>query len=194
MLNNSESWINLTKVDLETLAKPDTILQRNIFENKGNPSKVFMSIELGVIPVSFVIMEKQLNFLKYILEQSMSSMLRQVYETLKKDSVKGDFIYLIEKDMDQLNITFTEEEIQGMTKPQWKKYVHSIVSEKAFEYLKEENENKTKTKHIDFEKLCMSDYLVHNKNTILSKVIFSARSGTLDLKVWKEWKYSEKHV
>ena len=112
-----------------------------------------MSLELGIIPVSFVIMEKRLNFLKYILEESMSSMLRQVYETLKKYSVKGDFIYLIEKDMDQLNITFTEEEIQGMTKPQWKKYVHSIVSEKAFEYLKEENENKTKTKHIDFQKI-----------------------------------------
>jgi hypothetical protein len=119
-------------------------------------------------------------------------MLRQVYETLKKDSVKGDFIYLIEKDMDQLNITFTEEEIQSMTKPQWKKYVHSIVSEKAFEYLKEENENKTKTKHIQLKKLCMSEYLVHNKNTFLSKIIFSARSGTLDLKAWNEWKYNEK--
>jgi hypothetical protein len=58
MLNNSESWINLTKVDLETLEKPDTILQRNIFENKGNPSKVFVSLEIGIIPVSFVIMEK----------------------------------------------------------------------------------------------------------------------------------------
>ena len=31
-----------------------------------------------------------------------------------------------------------------MTKPQWNKYVHSLVSENPFEYLKEENENQTK--------------------------------------------------
>ena len=55
MLNNSESWINLTKLDIETLEKPDTITQRNIFGNKGNPSKAFMCLELGIIPVHFVI-------------------------------------------------------------------------------------------------------------------------------------------
>ena len=38
----------------------------------------------------------------------------------------------------------------------------------------------------------MREYLVHNKNTILSKIIFSVRSGTLDHKAWNEWKYSEK--
>ena len=116
MLNNSESWINLTKSDIETLEKADTITQRSIFENKGNPSKEFMSLELGIVPVKFVIMEKRLIFLKYILEESMSSMIRQVFETPKKDSIKGDFIYLVQQDMEELCITYTEEEIQDMTK------------------------------------------------------------------------------
>ena len=62
MLNNSESWINLTKLDIETLEKPDTMTQRNIFGNKGNPSKAFMCLELGITPVHFVIMKKRLNF------------------------------------------------------------------------------------------------------------------------------------
>ena len=35
----------------------------------------------------------------------------------------------------------------------------------------------------------MSDYLVENKSTLLSKIIFSVRSGTLDIKSWNEWKY-----
>ena len=59
MLNNSENWINLTNLDIETLEKPDTITQRNIFGNKGNPSKAFMCLELGIIPVHFVIMKKR---------------------------------------------------------------------------------------------------------------------------------------
>ena len=35
----------------------------------------------------------------------------------------------------------------------------------------------------------MSDYLSRNESTILSKTIFSVRSGTLDLKVWNSWNY-----
>ena len=37
----------------------------------------------------------------------------------------------------------------------------------------------------------MSEYLVKNKSTAISKIIFSVRSGTLDLKDWHPWKYSD---
>ena len=59
MLSYLESWINLTKKDLEKLKKLDTFLKRNVLNQEGNPSKVFMYLELGVIPVWFVMMEKK---------------------------------------------------------------------------------------------------------------------------------------
>ena len=98
ILSNSESWINLTQKDLETLEKPDTMLQRNILSQYGNPSKVFMHLEMGTIPVKFVMMEKRLNFLKYILNENMNSLIRQVFEVLKTDSKKGDFYHLVQQD------------------------------------------------------------------------------------------------
>ena len=55
-----------------------------------------------------------------------------------------------------------------------------------------ENEEKSKTKHIVFEKLEMSEYLVRNESTALSKIIFSVRAGTFDVKSWNEWNYSDK--
>ena len=45
-----------------------------------------------------------------------------------------------------------------------------------------ENENKSKTKHIIYEQLEMSDYLCENKNTRVSKTLYSIKAGTLDLK------------
>ena len=63
MLTNSETWINLTKQDIDKLQKPDTILQRKLLSESGNPSKVFMCLELGILPVKYVIMTKRLNFL-----------------------------------------------------------------------------------------------------------------------------------
>ena len=121
MFNNSESWINLTKSDLDNLEIPDTMVQRSILTSYGNPSKVFMCLELGVIPVKFVTMEKRLNFLKYILDENTSSMIRQVYEALKVDRRKGDFVNLINKDFEDLNIDITEEDIILLKKIEWKK-------------------------------------------------------------------------
>ena len=42
---------------------------------------------------------------------------------------------------------------------------------------------------IQFEELKLSHYLKENKNSLLSKVIFSVRSRTLDLKTLQPWKY-----
>ena len=52
-----------------------------------------------------------------------------------------------------------------------------------------ENKNKEKTGDIKFESLKMSKYLEENKRRSLSKLIFSVRSKTLDIKDWCPWKY-----
>ena len=65
-----------------------------------------------------------------------------------------------------------------------KKYTNKIVKENEFEYLVKENNEKSKTKHIHFDKLEMSKYLVINKSTSLSKIIFSVRAGIFYVKVW----------
>ena len=62
MLSNSESWINVTQQDLDKLQKPDTILQNKFLAYSGNPSKAFMFLELGIMPLRYVIMTKRLNF------------------------------------------------------------------------------------------------------------------------------------
>ena len=56
LLTNSETWINITLKDLEDLEKPDIILQRKILSSSGNPSKCFMQLELGLIPLKFIMM------------------------------------------------------------------------------------------------------------------------------------------
>lgn len=93
MLTNAEGWINVTKQDLQDLEKPDIILVRSVFESTA--SKVFMMLEVGFLPVRFVIMKKLLQFLHLILNESINSMIRQVYNVLKEDSRKGDFISLV---------------------------------------------------------------------------------------------------
>ena len=63
------------------------------------------------------------------------------------------------------------------------------MKEAALLDLVAQNSEKSKTKHIKFETLQMREYLKSNKNTTLSKTIFSVRAGTLDIKVWNSWYY-----
>ena len=85
----------------------------------------------------------------------------------------------------------SEEAIQNCSKGQWKSIVKKQVKTAAFSYLKNENSEKDKTKNIEFDSLRMSGYLFHNLSTPLSKVIFSVRSGTLNIKDWNIWKETD---
>ena len=179
----------MLETDITKLTMPDTMLHRQILSSTGNPSKVFMSLELGVVPVRYVLMAKRLNMLHYILNESTSSTMYQVYEELKRDSRKGDFYSLIKKDFKDLDIQINEESIKNYSKNQCKVFIKNVVKESAFQNLVPENSLLEKTRDICFKELKTSDYLLDNRNTTLSKVIFSLRSKTLDIKTWQPWKY-----
>ena len=181
LLPNVETWINVTEADITKLTMPDTMLHRSMLSTSGNPSKVFMCLELGIIPVKYVMMKKRINFLNYILNESTTSIIRQVYDVLKQDSRKGDFFNLVQKDLKHCNIQMTEEEIKNHTKTRWKILVSDKVKQTAFVNLVEENSKLENTKNIFFKELKLSNYLNDNRNSILSKIIFSVRSNTIDL-------------
>ena len=92
----------------------------------------------------FLWKKKRPTFLRYILNEDMISMIRQHYETLKLDSRKGDFLYLIKQDLEDLDLDLTEEEIQICTKIQWKKFMNESVKDFALFSLTEEQKQKLK--------------------------------------------------
>ena len=98
---------------------------------------------------------------------------------------------LLKKDQLNLHINYTEEDIKTFSKWQWKQLVKRNVKMAAFEYLLKENSTKEKTKSIKFDTFSMSPYLFENRSTSLSKIIFSVRSGTLDIKEWNIWNYTD---
>ena len=191
MLNNTETWNNITKDDINQLTKPDTILQRKLLATSGNPCKVFMNLELGIIPVRYVIMGNRTKYLNYILNEDIGTTVRDVFETQKRDSRKGDFVNQVNQDLEELKIDLTEEEIKLKTKSQWKEYIDLKVKEAALKYLNTENSKMEKTKDIQFNELKLNEYLYQNRETSLTKIIFSTRSGTLDIKAWNPWKYKD---
>ena len=116
-------------------------------------------------------------------------MVRQVFEEQKEDSKKGDFKDLTDKDRISLDIKYQDHKIEASTKQSWKKFLKHKVKIAAFNHLLLENSTKEKTREVKFEDLKMSQYLEKNIKTTLSKLIFSIRSKTLDIKEYQPWKY-----
>ena len=191
LTNNAETMINVSKKDVENLEKPDTCFLQKVLPTKAKTSKVFRYLELGLIPVRFVLKQKRLKFLKYILNEDTESMLKQVYDQQKKESRKGDFVFQVKQDMKEMDINMDDNEIKELSIRKWKKLVNEKTKEAALRYLVSENRQKEKTKHIKFKTLKLSEYLRTNKNTNISNIIFSLRSGGLDIKTWNKWKYDD---
>ena len=82
---NCEAWYGLTLKQVKVLEKVDENLMRKV---KGCPSKTpihLMYLELGWPPLRFTIQSRRLNFLKYMLNQSESSLVKQVFNEQKSN-------------------------------------------------------------------------------------------------------------
>ena len=62
MLINAECWIDISQKDLENLEPPDIILLKKILSTKGSPSKCFIQLELGIVPIRFILKQKDSTF------------------------------------------------------------------------------------------------------------------------------------
>ena len=195
LLLNSEAWVNLSDKDIRSLEQTDENLLAKILGCDSNTSNVFKYLELGIYPIRFEIMKRKIIFLQYILQQEKESMIFKVFKATCDNPLKNDFVKTCEKYLEILKINLTFEEISEMTKSRFKKIVKEKTVEAAFKYLIEEKNTpgkQTKIKHLQYRSLEIQEYLVEgNKNTEISKVIFKARGGTLDIKTNKKWKYGD---
>ena len=98
-----------------------------------------MQLELGIIPVMFVIKQKRLNFLHYILTESTESLVKQVYLELKADNRKGDLVSLLNSDKEDLEINLSDDWIQDLPKSTWKKYLKEKIKHVTHKYQLKKN-------------------------------------------------------
>ena len=71
-----------------------------------------------------------------------------MFTALNEDSRRGNFVFLTNKDRSDLDIDLKNHEIEIMSELSWKKLIKEQVNRAAFNYLKEENLKKEKTKDI----------------------------------------------
>ena len=192
ILLNSEAWINLTNKNIRMLEQIDESFLSKILEADSNTSNTIKYLELGVYPIRFEVMKRKIIFLQYILQQEKTSMIYQVLKATLENPIKNDFIKTCTQYLCALDINMSFEEIEEMTERRLKNLVKDKTEKAAFRYLEKEKLKQTKITTMQHKKLEIQDYFIDgNCNIKLAKLIFKARSQTLDVKMQKKWKYAD---
>ena len=83
--------------------------------------------------------------------------------------------------------------MKEMSEWSFKKLVKDRTEKAALKFLLDEKEKQTKIAHVQYDRLEIQDYMISGEcSTKMSRIIFKARSQTLDVKTQRKWKYNDK--
>ena len=90
-LTKIEVCYGLTKENINTLETLDKILLRKILSSHSKVCSVSLWLELGLVPIRFLVMGRRVNFLYYILNRPDDDLIKKVF------SVQEKYPYLLER-------------------------------------------------------------------------------------------------
>ena len=189
---SSETYYNLKENEVRQLERIEEGFMRQVLKTtKGCPISQ-MYLEFGQIPARFSIIKLRLLFLKYILNQDQNSMLFKFLDLQFKQSTRGDWGSTCLRDLKDLNINLTLDEIKDMTKTKFKTIIKTKIEQTALIYLNKKRG--TKGKEIEYSEIKMAEYLLPN-NTEMSidnkRNLFSIRNRIIELSTNFPLKYKE---
>ena len=177
ILTNSEVWHSITNKNIEDLEVMDRMLLRYILGAHAKVQTEFLYLETGATPLKQVITSRRLMYLQAILKRPHTELVRKVFEAQKENPVKGDWSEQVKEDLEIIGMVDKENEIEAMSKSQFKAEVRHRIREYVFKMLKEKQLTHIKIRHIKYDKLAMQNYLKsHMLNNHEASLLFSLRS------------------
>ena len=87
--------------------------------------RAILYLDLGVLPLRYVIITRRLMYLHYILNQDKKTMLSKFFFSQNAKPLKGDWCLTIQKDMKLLGLnTLSLEDIQKLKKTEFKNIIN----------------------------------------------------------------------
>ena len=185
MLCNSEAWYNVTAAEINLLETVDLQLLRAITRAPKSTPKEMLFLELGCIPFSEMIRQRRLGFLYYILHESPESLVYQFFQTQYKNRTSKDWVTTILKDLDEVKLGVTIEQIKIMKKSTYMRMLKTSIEKKALMELQNRKSNHSKVSHLHHFGIKMQKYLLPNNLKMTQEecqLIFKLRCRVTEVK------------
>ena len=176
ILCNFEVLYGLSKAHVEIIESVDKYFMRKIFQSKISTPVESFFIETNVIPPRFVILGRRIMYYHSLLQKKDDELVKNIFLTQQKFSVKNDWIETLKNDLNQCQINLSESEISQMKKKKFKKLVNNKLKQLSDEYLFSLQQSHTKSRKI-FISENIKHYLVSNELALEEKrTLFQLRT------------------
>ena len=136
-----------------------------------------MYLELGRIPVRYIIMARRMNFLHYLLTLNNEELLSKFFMAQKEFPTKNDWVLTAIENLKHLEINLTFDEIRKKSKDQFKKEVKKHIKIASLKYLQNISEGHSKMDNLNYTELSMQKYFYDcSFNKIDSQLLFNYRT------------------
>ena len=90
ILFNSEVWYGITKAEIETLETVDNFLLKKILDAPCTTPTPMLYLELGCVPIRFILISRRIMYLQYLLNQEETSLLHKFSKAQLENPSQGD--------------------------------------------------------------------------------------------------------
>ena len=136
IISSSEIWYNINESEYRKLEQTDEMLLKKILNCSSQTNLELLYLELGLMPVRFIILLRRLMYLQHILKQKHEkTLLYRFFIAQMEDSTNNDWVTGVIKDFEKVKINLELIEIENMSEVNFKIICKQQVSKLAFEYL-----------------------------------------------------------
>ena len=178
----SETYYDLKEKEIRQLERIEECFLRKLLKTGRNCPIVQLYLEVGQIPGRFEMMKMRLLFLKHILDQNQESRIFKIFEAQKLFPTKGDWVSMCKRNIEDINLELSMNEIKAMTKTKFTTILKKKISNAAFEYLLKKQGKKGG--EIKYSGVQMASYLQPYCSVLTineKQEIFSIRNGMVNI-------------
>ena len=135
ILYASECYYNLTENEIRRIERIEERYLRKIFQTPKTCPIVQLYLEFGQWPARFEIQKMRCLYLKTILSQKEHSQIFMFFKLQKESPIKGDWVSTVMKDLSDLRIYETMDEIKEMSRNKFKNLIKCRIEVNALDYL-----------------------------------------------------------
>ena len=112
IMTNVEALYGLTKENINILDEVDKILLRKIMSAHSKCKIEAFYLELGILPISYIIIGRRLMFLFDILKSRDEELMSRFFNAQNLNPTKNDWCITVKEDLKNLNIDSSSLECQ----------------------------------------------------------------------------------
>ena len=183
ILSSAESWYGVTKQQIEKLEDVDLHYSKKILNGHSKTAKEAFYLETGCIPLRFVMISRQLNFWRHIINSEKNSLLYKFYKIQKYCPVKNDWVNQIELDKMDIGLNLSEEDVSSISKRKFKKIVKEKIKKASLIFLNNLANPHSKSENLVKSELKCSIYLKDKRfSASEAQLLFKLRTRMFSVK------------